>query len=206
VRRVILINKKGAKIMINKNLRRILLVGLLPLMSCQTTGEQSTSGQSSLSKASIDRGADAALKELYESTPAARELAKRAKGILVFPTVVKAGFMGGGQYGSGGALRKKGKTVAYYNTLAGSYGFQAGVQSFSYALFFMNDEALRYLDSSEGWEIGVGPSIVIVDEGTARAMTTTTARDNVYAFIFGQKGLMAGAGLQGSKINRIYPK
>ncbi len=192
--------------MINKNLRRILLVGLLPLMSCQTTGEQSTSGQSSLSKASIDRGADAALKELYESTPAARELAKRAKGILVFPTVVKAGFMGGGQYGSGGALRKKGKTVAYYNTLAGSYGFQAGVQSFSYALFFMNDEALRYLDSSEGWEIGVGPSIVIVDEGTARAMTTTTARDNVYAFIFGQKGLMAGAGLQGSKINRIYPK
>src|SRR5688500_7466703 len=109
----------------NKNLCRILLVSLLPLMGCQATGGQSTAGQSagvssSLSKASIDRETDAALKELYATTPAARELEQHAKGILVFPTILKAGFMGGAQYGSGGALRKKGKTVAYYNTVAGS--------------------------------------------------------------------------------------
>jgi lipid-binding SYLF domain-containing protein len=197
--------------MMNKNLCRILLVCLLPLMSCQSTGGQSTAsstGEQSegISAAEIDRDVDAALKKLYASTPAAKELGQHAKGILVFPTVVKAGLMGGAQYGRGGALRKKGKTVAYYNTLGGSYGFQAGVQSFSYTLFFMSDEALRYLDQSGGWEIGAGPSVVVVDEGTARAMTTTTAKDNVYAFIFGQKGLMAGVGLQGSKITRIYPK
>jgi lipid-binding SYLF domain-containing protein len=200
-----LTKRKGVKIVINRNLCRIFLVSLLPLMGCQSTGGQSTGASSSLSKASIDRDADAALKQLYASTPATRELAQRAKGILVFPTVVKAGLMGGAQYGSGGALRKKGKTVAYYNTLAGSHGFQAGMQSFSYALFFMDDEALRYLDQSGGWEVGVGPSVVVLDSGTASTLTTTTAQDKVYAFVFGQEGLMAGAGIQGSKITRIYP-
>lgn len=194
--------------MLSKSLWNVLLAGLLALAGCQSTGGQSTTSMgeqsSGSSAAEIDRDVDAALKKLYATTPAAKELAQRAKGIVVFPTVVKAGFMGGAQYGSG-ALRKKGKTVAYYNTLGGSYGFQAGVQSFSYALFFMSDEALRYLDQSGGWEIGAGPSVVVMDEGTAKAMTTTTTKDDVYAFIFGQKGLMAGAGLQGSKITRIYP-
>ena len=82
---------------------------------------------------------------------------------------------------------------------------QAGVQSFSYALFFMDNASLNYLDRSEGWEIGVGPSIVVVDKGVAKSLTTTTAKNGVYAFIFGQKGLMAGLGLQGSKITRIHP-
>jgi lipid-binding SYLF domain-containing protein len=82
---------------------------------------------------------------------------------------------------------------------------QAGVQSFGYALFFMDQDALNYLDNSSGWEIGVGPSIVIVDAGVAKTLTTTTAKDNVYAYIFNQKGLMAGLGLQGSKITRITP-
>ena len=82
---------------------------------------------------------------------------------------------------------------------------QAGVQSFSYALFFMDDASLNYLDRSGGWEIGVGPSIVVVDEGVARSLTSTTVQKGVYAYIFSQKGLMAGLGLQGSKITRIYP-
>ncbi|MDD5320879.1 MAG: YSC84-related protein [Methylococcales bacterium] len=89
--------------------------------------------------------------------------------------------------------------------MAGSYGFQAGVQSFSYALFFMDDASLNYLNRSEGWEIGVSPSIVVVDKGLAKSLTTTTAKSGVYAFIFDQKGLMAGIGLQGSKISRINP-
>jgi lipid-binding SYLF domain-containing protein len=195
--------------MFNKNLWNVVLVGLFALGGCQSTGGQSTTskGEQSarISATEIDREADAALKKLYASTPPAKELAQRAKGILVFPAVVKAGFMGGAQYGNGGALRKKGKTVAYYNTLGGPHGFKAGVQSFSYALFFMNDEALRYLESSEGWEIGAGPSVVVVDEGTAKAPTTTTSRDNIYAFIFGEEGLLAGADIQGSKIIRVYP-
>ncbi len=132
----------------------------------------------------------------------AKDFAKKAKGILVFPSIVKGGFIIGGQYGEG-ALRKGGKTVGYYNSVAGSYGLQLGLQKFGYALFFMTDSALGYLDKSDGWEIGVGPSIVIVDEGLAKSMTTTTAKDDIYAFFFNQKGLMAGLGLQGSKITKI---
>ncbi|PTR08307.1 Las17-binding protein actin regulator [Nitrosospira sp. Nsp5] len=186
--------------MLNRTLLSVLLMSLLALTGCQSTGSP-LSG----TKAEIDRGADRALNDLYASTPAARALAAKAKGILVFPTILKAGFIGGAQYGGGGALRKNGKTVAYYNTVAGSYGLQAGIQKFGYALFFMTDDSLKYLDKSGGFEVGVGPSIVLVDEGMGRSLTTSTLQDSIYGFIFDQKGLMAGLGLQGSKITRIYP-
>lgn len=186
--------------MLSKKLLSALLISLLTFMA-----GQAMAGRPSDSAAKIDRDVDAALQQLYATTPAARDLARHAKGILVFPTIIKAGFMAGVQYGGGGALRVNGRTVGYYNNVAGSYGFQAGIQSFGYAMFFMNDDALSYLDRSEGWEIGAGPSVVIVDAGIAKSLTTTTATDSVYAFIFGQKGLMAGIGLQGSKITRIYP-
>jgi lipid-binding SYLF domain-containing protein len=154
------------------------------------------------SGAELNREAAAALHTLYERTPGAKEVGAKAKGILVFPSIIKAGFIVGGQYGEG-ALRKGEKTVAHYNTVAASYGLQAGAQSFGYALFFMTDSALKYLDKSGGWEVGTGPSVVVVDEGMARALTTTTAHSDIYAFFFDQKGLMAGLGLQGSKISRI---
>jgi lipid-binding SYLF domain-containing protein len=154
--------------------------------------------------AEIDREASAALEKLFETTPKAHELAKAAKGILIFPSVVKAGFMVGGLFGDG-ALKVGGKTAGYYNTVAVSYGYQAGAQTYGYALFFMTDAALTYLDQSEGFEIGTGPSVVIVDEGVAGGLSTSTARDDIYAFIFDQKGLMAGLGLQGSKITRFNP-
>jgi lipid-binding SYLF domain-containing protein len=186
--------------MLNKKWSGLLLISLLALTGCQSTG-----GQLAGSASDITRDANAALQDLYASNPEARQLAKRAKGILVFPGIVKAGFLVGAQYGSGGALFKNGRTAGYYNILAGSYGLQAGVQSFSYALFFMDNASLNYLNRSEGWEIGVGPSIVVVDEGMARSLTSTTLQSGVYAFIFGQKGLMAGLGLQGSKISRIDP-
>jgi lipid-binding SYLF domain-containing protein len=156
------------------------------------------------SKAEIDSSVDAALQNLMATTPTAKELAKIAKGILVFPRIVKAGFIVGGQAGEG-ALVKNGKIESYYNTVALSYGLQAGAQAFGYALFFTTDAAMAYLDSSSGWEIGVGPGITIVDEGVARSLSTTTVKDGIYAFFFEQKGLMAGAGLQGSKITRIDP-
>ena len=151
---------------------------------------------------SIDRDVSAALAALYDQTPSARSLGDRAKAILVFPNIVKAGFIVGAQYGDG-AMVKDGKMAGYYNITAGSYGLQAGLQAFAYTMFFMTDSAVDYFEKSQGFEVGVGPSIVVVDAGMAKSLTTTTAQDDVYAFIFGQRGLMAGAGLQGSKITRI---
>jgi lipid-binding SYLF domain-containing protein len=154
------------------------------------------------SRQELERNAARALKSLYASNSAARTIGKKARAILVFPDIVKAGFLFGGQMGEG-VLMRSGKPVGYYSSLAGSYGLQAGVQTFGYALFFMNDQALNYLDQSSGWEVGVGPSIVVVDEGFGKSVTSTTLTQDVYAFIFSQKGLMAGVGLQGSKITKI---
>jgi lipid-binding SYLF domain-containing protein len=154
------------------------------------------------SAAGIDADVDAALMKLYADQPVTKMLAQKAAAILVFPNIVKAGFLVGAQYGEG-ALLKKGRTVGYYNSVAGSYGLQAGAQTFGYVLFLMTNSAVNYLNQSGGWEIGVGPSIVVVDEGKARALTSTTLKSDVYAFIFDQKGLMAGLGLQGSKITKI---
>jgi lipid-binding SYLF domain-containing protein len=152
--------------------------------------------------AEIDQGVNSSLENLSKAVPSAKVLAKKAKGVLVFPEIVKGGFLLGGQYGEG-ALRKGAKTTGYYNTVAVSYGMQAGLQKYGYALFFMTDSSLSYLNKSDGWEIGVGPSIVIIDTGMAKAMTSTTAQAEIYAFFFDQKGLMAGLGLQGTKITRI---
>jgi MFS family permease len=117
---------------------------------------------------------------------------------------LKGGFIVGAQHGEG-ALLSGGRTLGYYNTIAASYGLQAGVQKFGYALFFMTNSSLAYLDKSGGWELGTGPSIVVVDTGMAKSLTTTTLQKGVYALFFDQKGLMAGLGLQGSKITRITP-
>jgi len=154
------------------------------------------------SAAEINRNVDAALASLYASVPETRQLTNRAKAVLVFPNIVKAGFLFGAQYGEG-ALRVRGKTAGYYNTAAASYGLQAGVQAFGYALFFMSDSARDYLSKSGGFELGTGPSIVVLDAGTAKAFTTTTVQNDIYAVFFDQKGLMAGLGLQGSKISRM---
>jgi lipid-binding SYLF domain-containing protein len=156
------------------------------------------------SASEINSKVDVALQTLYKNSPGASTLAKEAKAILVFPDIVKAGLIVGGQLGDG-ALRKNGKTVAYYRSVAASYGLQAGVQSFGYVLFFMDESSLQYLEKSKGWEIGSGPSVVVLDEGFGKKMSSTTLRKGVYAFIFDQKGLMAGLGLEGSKITTITP-
>jgi lipid-binding SYLF domain-containing protein len=157
------------------------------------------------SAAELDRDARAALGKLEAKVPAAKMLAGKAKGVLVFPGIVKAGLIVGGQYGEG-VLYKGGKVAGYYNTTGASYGLQAGAQKYGYALFFMSDSALAYLGKSEGFDIGVGPTVVVMDEGKAKSLTTTTAKDDVYAFIFSQSGLMAGLGLQGNKISKLDKK
>ena len=155
--------------------------------------------------AEISKNAHAALQSLYGQVAGAKALGAQAHAVLVFPRVTKAGLGIGGQSGEG-ALIKDGKTVAYYRTTGASFGLQAGAQTYGYAMFFMNDAALKQLDKAEGFEVGVGPSVVVMDEGKAKSSTTTTMKDDIYAFIFGQKGLMAGLGIQGNKISKINPK
>ena len=157
------------------------------------------------SASQIDSSASSSLAALYSQNPAAKALGAKARAVLVFPDIRKGAFIVGAQYGYG-ALRKGGTTVAYYRTGAASYGFQAGVKQFGYALFFMTDAALNYLNASGGWAIGTGPSLVVVDQGMARSLTTTSLRADVYAFVFDQKGLMGGVGIEGSKITRIMPQ
>jgi lipid-binding SYLF domain-containing protein len=152
----------------------------------------------------IDRDSTAALQMLYANTPGAKDLGNQARGVLVFPNIVKGGFLFAAQFGDG-ALRQGGNTVGYYRSLAASYGFQAGIESFGYVLFFMDDASLQYLNNSDGWELGTGPTLVVLDEGFAKNFSTTTLQSGVYAFIFDQKGLMGGLGIQGSKITKINP-
>jgi lipid-binding SYLF domain-containing protein len=152
--------------------------------------------------AELRRDAQAALNSLYAKNPGAKALGKDAVAILVFPGIVKAGLGVGGQYGEG-VLFRNGKATAYYNTAGASYGLQVGAQKYGYALFFLSEDTLKYIDRSEGFEVGVGPSVVIADEGFAKSMTTTTVKDKIYAFIFDQKGAMAGLGIQGNKITKI---
>ena len=153
-------------------------------------------------RAALEREARGALNKLTSSVPAAKTLSGSAVGILVFPKITKAGLVVGGQYGDG-VLFKGGKAVGYYNTSGASYGLQAGAQTYGYAMFLMNDKAVGALGANEGFEVGVGPSVVVIDEGTGKTLTTTTAKDDIYAFIFGQKGLMGGLGVQGNKITRL---
>ena len=152
----------------------------------------------------IDQSVATALSRLYQENDGARALGQKARGVLVFPEIRKGAFIVGAQYGYG-ALRQGSQTAGYYRTGAASYGFQAGVKKFGYALFFMTDSALRYLDASGGWAIGTGPSLVVVDQGMARSLTTTNLRADVYAFVFNQSGLMGGVGLEGSKVTKITP-
>lgn len=154
--------------------------------------------------ATIDRQVAKATQSLYAGNPKARKLASRAKAVLVFPNIIKAGFLVGGLYGEG-ALRERGHTIGYYNTAAASYGLQAGAAEYGYALIFMDDEALAYLKRSKGWSIGAGPSVILVDEGINKSLNTDSIQKGVYAFFFNQKGLMGGMGLEGSKITRIHP-
>jgi lipid-binding SYLF domain-containing protein len=156
------------------------------------------------SSAEITRNAQATLQQLYAANPKARQLGHRALAVLVFPAIGKGGFLVAAESGNG-ALLMRGRAAGFYNISAASVGFQAGIQKFSYALFFITQSALDYLRKSDGWSVGSGPSIVVVDQGFMKNFDTTTLSQDVYAFAFGQKGLMGGIGLKGSKITPIHP-
>ena len=156
----------------------------------------------SASAASLTSESRAALRQLVAQNPAARKVSQNAMAVLVFPNVVKAGFIIGGQ-GGDGTLFLHGKAAGRYRTAAASYGLQAGVQKFGYALFLMNQKAVNWVNEAHGWSIGSAPSLVVVDKGVAAGISSETLHSGIYAFTFDQQGLMAGLGIQGSKITRL---
>jgi lipid-binding SYLF domain-containing protein len=182
-----------AKTMISRILPLVAIIALLPSIPARAA-----------SAADIRAASAAALEQLYANNPIASGLGKEALAVLVFPKIVKGGFVVAGQFGEG-ALFENGVATGYYSSAAASIGYQAGLQKFGYALFFMNEKALSYLKKSKGWSLGAGPELVVVNKGFSKDFSTTSARKDIYAIAFDQKGLMAGVGIQGSKITRIHP-
>jgi lipid-binding SYLF domain-containing protein len=151
----------------------------------------------------LNKDSDTALHMLVSTNPTAASIAKSAKAILIFPTIVKAGLIFGGAYGEG-ELKQGGVVDGYYNSVTASWGLQAGAQSYGYVVFLMTDKAIHYIHETHGWEIGTGPTVVVVNEGVAKNLTTSTLKDDAYAFIFDQQGLMAALSIEGTKISHIH--
>lgn len=172
----------------------LMLAGLAP--ACTTYGA------SAADERALDTQSVQALNALTRDNPAAEALSSQARAVLVFPNMVKAGLGLGGAYGEG-ELRRNGAVVGRYRSTTASWGLQAGAQSYSYVVYLMTQDAVDYLENSEGWEIGVGPTVVVVDEGMARNLSSTTLSDDAYAFIFDQQGLMAGISIEGTKISKM---
>jgi lipid-binding SYLF domain-containing protein len=150
----------------------------------------------------FENDSNAALSTLYGGAPGAKRIGEKARAVLVFPNIVKPRFIFGRHYGEG-VLLADGKRIAHYKSVSATHRLPAGSQSLGYALFFLNDKALQCLDKRDGWEIGVGASMTIVDKHIAKSLSSMALRDDVYAFIFGREGLMSGLGIQGSKITKM---
>jgi lipid-binding SYLF domain-containing protein len=146
-----------------------------------------------------------ALATLIKSNPTAANISKQAKAILIFPNIVKAGLVFGGAYGEG-VLLKDNQMDGYFNSISASFGWQAGAQSYGYIVFLISDAAIESARATRGWEIGVGPTVVVVNEGIAKNISTSTLREDAYAFIFDQQGIMASLSIEGTKISRIEKK
>jgi lipid-binding SYLF domain-containing protein len=159
-------------------------------------------GASAATAADLDADTQQALQRLYKINPFAETISHNAKAILVFPKIIKAGLVFGGSYGEGELLEGS-KVADYYNSVSASWGLQAGAQSYGYVVFLVSDKALKYVHKTHGWEIGVGPTVVLVDEGVAKNLSSSTLKDDAYAFVFGQEGLMAGISIEGTKISKI---
>ena len=157
---------------------------------------------SAASQAEINAAADAALASLVASQPVSEEMLNNAAGLLIFPEIVKGGLLVGGSTGDG-VLRVNGAPAGYYNTSSLSFGLQAGVTTYGYVMVFNDPESLAFLESTSGWEIGVGPNVTIADEGFAQRLSSTTAQPGIVVFFVNQEGFFAGAGLEGAKITKI---
>ena len=187
--------KKSSKI--QWSLRVFLLITVISALLCTN----------SLAKTAkeIDASVDVAIKRFYTQVGGADEFVKASKGMLVMPNVIKGAFIIGGEYGEG-ALRIKGKTVDYYNTVSGSIGLQIGGQAKDIILLFMTDEALNKFRKSEGWEAGVDGNVALINVGAGGRADTTTLKDPIVGFVFDAKGLIADISLKGAKFSKVDKK
>lgn len=183
-------------------MKRIILT-IIPLLSVFALTQCATH-TSDIPTAKVAANSRAALHTLYQQNPKARQLGAHAKGVLVFPAITKGGFVVGGMGGNGTLFNSNGVIQDYYQTGGLSYGLQAGVQEYGYALFLMDNESIANINRANGWEVGSAPSLVVVDRGVSASLSTTTIHKGTYAFFFNQRGLMGGLGLQGSKITRLH--
>ncbi|KAK45806.1 hypothetical protein BG58_15515 [Caballeronia jiangsuensis] len=192
-----------------KNKRRLLLTGgiaaaALAVSGCTTTGP--SSGETAAGTADRDRAIDAAvdatLQRLYASVNGSRELVNKARGVLVFPRVISAGFWFGAQYGEG-ALRVDGRTDGYYSTAGGSFGLQIGAQSKALIYVFLTDDALAQFRKRDGWAVGTDATVAVMKLGANGQLDTTTATNPVEVFVLTNAGLMAGVSLEGTKVSRL---
>jgi lipid-binding SYLF domain-containing protein len=186
---------------------RVTLMLAAPALLTQCAYDPMTRANASQAISSdISRDARAALDDLYAKEPGARRLARSAAGILVFPNVRKGGLMVGVEAGNGVLFARNGEAMGYYQTAGASYGLQAGVQQFGYALFLMSPSDVANLDRASGWEVGSSPDFVVVDRGKSATLTSRTVDRGTYAYVFSQKGLMAGVSFKGTKVTRIDPR
>jgi lipid-binding SYLF domain-containing protein len=153
----------------------------------------------------IDASVNACLNRFYQQVKGGKEIAAKAKGMLVMPSVVKAGLIVGGEYGEG-ALRVGGKTVSYYNIASGSVGFQIGGEAKDFVILFMTDAALKQFQASNGWEVGLDGNVALITIGGGERVDFTKMNDPIVGFVFDVKGLMADISLKGAKFTKIQPK
>ncbi|MFM0042696.1 YSC84-related protein [Paraburkholderia sediminicola] len=180
-----------------------LAFGGLTLAGCTTNGSSHDTPSTDASKRqSIDASVDGTMSRLFTTVKGSRELVSKARGVLVFPSVLQAGFIVGGQYGEG-SLRVGGGTVGYYSTISGSFGLQAGAQSKAIVFLFMTQDSLDTFRNADGWSAGGDASVALVKMGANGAIDTTTATAPVEVIILTNAGLMADVSLQGTKVSRL---
>ncbi|BAX62462.1 YSC84-related protein [Burkholderia stabilis] len=179
------------------------MLGSLALAGCTTTPDKPENASTSASKRqSIDASVNATLSRLYSTVPGSRELVAKSRGVLVFPNVLQAGFIVGGQSGNG-ALRVGGSTVGYYNTSSLSVGLQAGAQSKAIVFLFMTQDALDSFRKSDGWAAGADASVAVVKVGANGAVDTTTATAPVEVLVLTNAGLMGDLSVNGTKVTKL---
>lgn len=185
-----------------KSIKRITILSILAIGLASMVFLPTNAGAASA--AQLDGASRAALNSLIERNPKAAALDSRAVAVLVFPSITKAGFMVAVHRGTGALIRGN-RTLGYFETVGGSYGLQAGIQAYGYALFFLDRQSLQYLNSSRGWNVGSAPSLVVGNAGVSGSIGTMNLKKGIVAIFFNQRGLMGGLGLQGAKITQIHP-
>jgi len=177
-------------------------LGVGGITGCSTTTTAARGSDPIAKRHSIDANVDSALARLYAQDPASREMISKARGVLVFPSIVAAGFVVGGSYGEG-ALRVHGRTAEYYSTAAGSVGLLAGAESKSVYLLFMTDEALAKFRASKGWTVGADASVTLLNVGASASVDSKTVQQEIVGYVLTNGGLMANVSLEGTKITPI---